>query len=207
MDDNTTRHDDHDESIAVPIADVLSEGLHVYGAEDAKIGVVRRYDLDAGYMVVEEGVLARRELYVPFHLIQSITPRALYLSVSKDALTDTYLLPPAATPLVEERNDASTGRAEVVIEHEIRSGYDGRPVEIAPVGLDEVNRNLVVGMTVMDVDDDYVGEVTHIDTAQEALVVKGALVDEKVRYVSFSQVARVDPDDMCVSLLVPKAAL
>jgi hypothetical protein len=196
-----------DESVAVPIADLMTEGLQVYGAESAKIGVVRRYDLDAGYMVVEAGVLARRELYVPFHLIGSITPHEIYLTVSKDELTDAYILPPAARPLVEEQTDAGTGRTTVVIEHEMRSGYDGRPVEVAPVPLDELTRTLAVGMTVTDADDEYVGEVTHIDPARGTLAVKGTLVDEAVRHVPFGQVARVDADDMCVTLLVPKASL
>lgn len=204
MDENTTRHDD---SVAVPIADVIAEGLHVCDVEGARVGVVRRYDLNAGYMVVEAGLLARRELYVPFHLLQSIDSHEIYLNVSKDALTDAYLQPPAARPLVEERKDASTGRTEMVIEHEIRSGYDGRPVEVAPVRVDEMTRNLVVGMSVTDVDDEYVGEVIHVDTEREVLAVKGTLVDEIVRYVPFSQVAQVDPNDMCVTLLVPKAAL
>ncbi len=186
---------------------MMTEGLRVYDSVGAKVGIVRRYDLTAGYMVVEEGLLARKELYMPFHLIQSISPHELYLTIPKEALTDAYLLPPGASPLVEEQRDSSTGRAEVVIEHEIRSGYDGRLVEIAPVDLDEVKRTLVVGMSVTDADDEYVGEVTHIDPAQETLIVKAALVDDRICRVPFSQIAQVDPSDMRVILLVPKLAL
>jgi sporulation protein YlmC with PRC-barrel domain len=204
MDDETTQHE---ETTATPIAGILTEGLHVYDANGAKVGVVRRYNLDAGYMVVEEGMLARKELYVPFHLIQSISPQELELIIPKEALTDAYLLPPEARPFVEEHQDASTGRAEMFIEHEIRSGYDGSLVEIAPVDVNELKRTLVVGMSVTDADDEYVGEVTYIDPAQETLVVKAVLVDDRIYQAPFSQIAQVDPDAMCVTLLVPKVAL
>ncbi|HEV8193495.1 MAG TPA: hypothetical protein VGP82_18695 [Ktedonobacterales bacterium] len=196
-----------DAIVAVPIAEWMDEGLPVYDVDGAKIGVVRRYDLNAGYMEVETGGLARQELYVPFHLMQSITPREIYLRVAKEAITDANLLPPAATPRMEERRNADAGSTEVVLTHEIPSGYDGSLVQIAPVPLDEVKHNLVIGMTVRDVDDEYVGEVTHIDPVQEVLVVKEALVDDTVRQIPLSQIARVDPDDMCVTLLVPKVAL
>ncbi|MGZ6388275.1 MAG: hypothetical protein ACXWQZ_03320 [Ktedonobacterales bacterium] len=195
------------DKVAVSIADWMAEGLPVYDVDGAKIGHVRRYDLEAGYMVVEVGVLARKELYVPFHLIQSITPSDISLGIPKEALTDAYLLPPAASPLVEEQMDPGTGRAEVMLTHEMRSGYDGRSVQIAPVRVDELTRTLAVGMTVMDVDYAYVGEVTQIDTARGHLTVKGSLTTEAVRTIPFSTVARVDPDEAIVALLVPMAAL
>lgn len=202
--DDNRRQDD---IVAVPIADWMDEGLPVYDVDGAKIGVVRRYNLDAGYMEVEEGGLARKELYVPFHLMQSITPREIYLRIPKDALTDAFLLPPAARPLIEEQTDSSTGRTSAVLTHEMRSGYDGRPVQIAPVRLDELTRTLTVGMTVLDVDDTYVGEVTRIDTARGLLIVRGSLTTEAVRTVPFGVVAHVDPDTAVVALLVPASAL
>lgn len=198
---------EQDDTVAVPLADWMTVGLSVYDVDGTKIGVVRRYDLDAGYMVVEEGMLARKELYVPFHLMQSITPHEIYLRLSKDMLTDAYLLPPPAKTLVEEQTDPGTGRTEAILTHEIRSGYDGQPVQIAPVRLDELARTLAVGMTVMDADDSYVGEVTQVDTTRGLLTVKGSMTDEAVRKVPFSVVARVDPDEAVVTLLVPAAAL
>lgn len=202
-DDNKRHHG----TIAAPIAALMAEGLVVYDAEGAKIGRVRRYDLDAGYMVVEEGGLARRELYIPFHLMQSITPREISLRISRDALTDAYLLPPAARTLLAEQVDPETGRAEVVMEHEIPSGYDGRPVQIAPVRLDEVVRTMTVGMTVLDVDDNYVGEVMRIDAARGLLTVKGSLGDDAVRTIPFSMVAQVNAVLGVVTLLVPSVSV
>lgn len=202
-DDNQRRHD----TIAAPIADLMAEGLAVYDVDGTKIGHVRRYDLVAGYMVVEEGRLARRDLYLPFHLMQTISPREIYLNVAKDALTDAYLLPPAARTRVEEQIDPETGRTEVVLTHELQSGYDRRPVQIAPVRLDEAARTMSVGMTVLDADDTYVGEVSRIDTTRRLLTVRGSLSDEAVRTVPFSMVAHVNADLDVVTLLVPSVAI
>lgn len=202
-DDNTTQ----DDTVAVPIAGWMAVGLHVYDADGARIGEVRRYDLEAGYMLVEEGALTKRELYVPFHLMRSITPHEIYLSLSKNALTDAYLLPPAAKPLVEQQIDADTGRTDAVILHEIHSGYDGHPVEVEPVRVDELTHTLAIGMTVMDVDEEYVGEVTQVDTAGWRLTVRGRMTGDVMRAIPFSAVAHVDPDTGIVTLLVPAIAL
>jgi hypothetical protein len=207
MQDDIDENRGQDHTVAVPIADVMAKGLAVYDAEGAKIGPVRRYDLEAGYMVVEEGKLARRELYLPFHLMQTITPRAIYLNVAEDALTDAYLLPPAARTHVEEQIDPETGRTEVVLTHELRSGYDRRPVQIAPVRLDELTRTMTVGMTVLDADDAYVGELTRIDTTRGLLTVRGNLSDEAVRTIPFSMLAHVNADVGVVTLLVPSVAI
>lgn len=201
--DNRRRHD----TVAVPIADMMVEGLTVYDMDGAKIGHVRRYDLEAGYMVMEEGRRARRELYLPFHLMQTITPRAVYLNVAKDALTDAYLLPPAARTLVEEQINPETGRSEVVLTHELPSGYDRRPVQIAPVRLDELTHTMSVGMTVLDADDAYVGEVMRIATIHGLLTVRGNLSDETAHAVPFSMVAHVNTDLGVVTLLVPSVAI
>lgn len=184
---NNLRQDD---TVAAPIADWIDVGWHVYDTGGAKIGGVRRYDLETGYMAVEERGLTKRKLYVPFHLMRSITPHEIYLSLSQNALTDTYRLPPAAKPLDERQIDADTGRTETVSPHEVRSGYDGQPVEVEPVRLDELARALATGMTVVDVDDEYVGEVTQVDIAGWQLTVRGNLTGDAVRIVRLAAAPR-----------------
>ncbi|MGZ3636752.1 MAG: hypothetical protein ACXWQR_09335 [Ktedonobacterales bacterium] len=207
MRDDTDENRGQDDTVAVLIADVMAEGLAAYDAEGAKIGYVRRFDLEAGYMVVEEGMLARRDLYIPFHLMQSSTPHEIYLNVSMDALTDAYLLPPAARTRIEEQIDPETGRTEVVLTHELQSGYDGHPVQIMPVRLGELTRTMTVSMTVLDADDAYAGEVMRIDTTRGLLTVRGSLSNEAVRTVPFSMVAHVNADLGVVTLLVPSVAI
>ena len=187
------------------IGDMIKEGLHVLDVNGVKIGPVHRYDLDAGYMVVEHGALAKQRFYVPFHLVRSITPKEIYLAVSKAALADNYYLPPIMKPVVEEWTNPLTGRTELVIFHELRSGYDGRPVRIKPVSVDEVMTRITVGMTVVDVDDDYVGEIIAVDG--DLLTVQNDFADHTIHTVSVGVVQRVDPVDRSVILLVPKIAL
>jgi sporulation protein YlmC with PRC-barrel domain len=73
--------------------------------------------------------------------------------------------------------------------------------------VDEVARDLVVGMSVVDAEDEYVGKVTDIDSSNASFVVRGALVDDAVHHVPFGQVAQICPDDMCITLLIPKDIL
>lgn len=188
--DNNTEQGD---IVVKRIADLMAQGLRVYDANGETIGAVQRYDLDAAYMVVEEGWLAKREVYLPFHLIRSIDPHEIYLAVLKGALSDAYLLPPAARPLVEEQTYPDTGQTEDVITHEIRSGYDGHAVQVEPVHLDELKRSLAVGMTVVDVDGEYVGEVTHYDAARGLLTVRNTLTEDPVAFVPLSVVVGPDP--------------
>src|SRR5262245_8716197 len=202
MDEETMKSDD---VVVASIADMIKEGLHVIDVNGVKIGAVQRYDLDAGYMEVEHGVMAKQRFYIPFHLMRSITPKEISLAVSKAALADTYYLPPIMRPVVEEMTNPLTGRTELVILHELRSGYDGRPVRITPVSVDEVMARITVGMTVMDIDDDFVGEI--IDRDEDLLTVKDDFADNFIHTVPVGLVQRVDPNDMSVTLLVPKIAL
>ena len=202
MDEETMKSDD---VVVASIADNIKEGLHVIDVNGVKIGAVQRYDLDAGYMEVDHRVMAKQRFYIPFHLMRSITPKEISLAVSKAALADTYYLPPIMRPVVEEMTNPLTGRTELVILHELRSGYDGRPVRITPVSVDEVMARITVGMTVMDIDDDFVGEI--IDRDEDLLTVKDDFADNFIHTVPVGLVQRVDPNDMSVTLLVPKIAL
>src|SRR5262245_49440406 len=202
MDEETMKSDD---VVVASIGDMIQEGLHVIDVNGVKIGAVQRYDLDAGYMTVEHGMMAKQRFYVPFRLMRSITPKEISLAVSKAALDANYYLPPMLKPLVEEMTNPLTGRTELVILHEVRSGYDGRPVRITPVSVDEVITRISVGMTVVDVDDDFVGE--SIDRDEDQLTVKDDFADNFIRTVPVGLVERINPDDMSVTLLVPKMAL
>jgi hypothetical protein len=191
--------------VVVGIANMMREELPVFDVNGMKIGQVHRYDLDAGYMVVEHSALEKRRLYIPFHLILTITPKEIFLAAAQATLTDDYLVPPLIKPVVEEWTNPLTGRAEEVIWHELRSGYDERLVRTMPVSLDEVTNNITLGMTVVDVDGDYVGEV--IDREEERLTVRDDIADDTTHIVPLGVVARVNLDDLEVVLLIPKRAL
>jgi hypothetical protein len=194
-----------DAVVGAVIDNLMGEGLPVFDVDGVRIGRVSRYDLEAGYMVVEQGALARRRLYLPFHLMRTLTPKEFSLSVSTAGLTDDYLLPPAIKPVVEEWTNPLTGCAEAVIWHEIHSGYDERLVRIMPVSLDEVVNGVTLGMTVLDVDGDYVGEI--IDRDEERLTVRDDIAGDTIQIVPFGVVLGVDLDNLEVTLLIPKLAL
>ena len=202
MDDEGTNRDI---VVVVDIDNLMREGLPVFDLNGAKVGHVHRYDLEAAYMVVEQGALRKQRFYLPFHLIRSITPKEVYLAVSQAALTDAYLLPPAITSVVEQWTNPLTGRTEMVILHELRSGYDGRLVQIMPVSLDELDTEITIGMTVVDVDGDYVGEI--IDRKDDRLTVRDDIASDTTHIVPLGVVARVNLDDLEVILLIPKRAL
>jgi hypothetical protein len=194
-----------DAVVVAVIDNLMGEGLPVFDVDGVRIGPISRYDLDSGYMVVEQGALASRRLYLPFHLLRTIPPKEFSLSVSKAGLTNVYLLPPAIKPVVEEWTNPLTGRTEAVIWHEIHNGYDGRLVRMMPVSLDEVASGVTMGMTVLDVDGDYVGEV--IDRDKARLTVRDDIAGDTIHIVPFGVVLGVDLDDLEVTLLVPKLAL
>jgi hypothetical protein len=194
-----------DAAVVVAMDDLMREGLPVFDLTGARIGPVYRYDLEAGYMVVEHGAFSRRRFYIPFHLIRSITPKKIYLAVAQAMLTDDFLQPPAIKPVVEEWTNPLTGRTEMVILHEVRSGYDGRLVRVMPVSVEEVTERITIGMTVLDVDDDYVGEI--IDRDEERLIARNDIAGDTTHIVPFGFVASVNLEDLTVNLLVPKVAL
>jgi hypothetical protein len=202
MDEEGTQHE---AVVVVGIASMMREGLPVFDVNGEKIGSVHRYDLDAGYMVVEHGALEKRRLYIAFRLILTITPKEIFLAVARATLTDDYLLPPLIRPVVVEWTNPLTGRTEEVIWHELGSGYDGTVVRVMPVSLDEITNNITLGMTVIDVDGDYVGEI--IDRDEERLTARDDIADATFHVVPLGVVAHVDLEDLAVNLLIPKRAI
>jgi hypothetical protein len=58
----------------------LMDGMPVYDSSKDKIGDVKMYSATAGYMMVEHGLMPRKNLYIPFRLIGSIDPKEIFLT-------------------------------------------------------------------------------------------------------------------------------
>jgi hypothetical protein len=73
-------------------ADMIQEGLRVMDVNGVKIGAVRRYDLEAGYMVVESGAFSPVYHVVPFSAIGSVNrdTQSVHLTVQGGALQKTH---------------------------------------------------------------------------------------------------------------------
>jgi hypothetical protein len=76
----------------------ISVGTDVFDANGEKVGAVRQYDPQASYMVLEKGMLFKKDLYVPVSAIDRTTTDGIRLSLFKDDLkADRFTAPPAGT--------------------------------------------------------------------------------------------------------------
>jgi ribosomal 30S subunit maturation factor RimM len=161
---------------------MMREDLAVYEAGGEKIGSVRDHSNDAGYLLVETGPIARKELYVPYNAIQSIDPREIFLSLGKAALLGDYSAPPRAAIVVE--GDIASTR--------VSSGYDAGTAEINRVDLQMVRRDLARGMTVFATGNTKLGEVDGIDPQTGFMVVKEQLPSRNRLFIPFAFIVSID---------------
>jgi hypothetical protein len=173
---------------------VIRGGLAVHDANGEKIGIVRDYSNVAGYLVVQTGLIAHKELYVPYSAIQSIDPREVYLSLRKAALVGDYSAPPAATIVVEGDTAATV----------VPSGYDGSPAAFNRVNLELVRRDIARGMAVYATSGDKLGTVDGFDSHVGYLVVQGHHFGEKDFFIPFAAITAIDREDGEVFLAISK---
>jgi uncharacterized protein (TIGR02271 family) len=73
----------------------LSKGMHVYDSTGEKIGSLRGFDTSGGYIDVQKGFLFHKDFYVPVSSVSQTTPEGVFLSLSKDDLSNaSYDQPP-----------------------------------------------------------------------------------------------------------------
>ena len=74
----------------------IADDMTVYTFDGEKVGKVRNYDPQAGYVDVQKGWLFKKDFYVPLAAISSVDEDGITLKLTKDALEDDrYSLPPA----------------------------------------------------------------------------------------------------------------
>jgi hypothetical protein len=87
----------------------LEDGMLVFDLNNEKVGNVKMYSTAAGYLVVGSGALEERDLYLPFRLIRSIDPDAIYISATSATLEAQYAERPRTHTVVETRLVAGPG--------------------------------------------------------------------------------------------------
>jgi hypothetical protein len=187
--------------IVVNVAEFLHTDMHVFDSEQERLGTVRMFNVDAGYFMVEKGVFAHKDLYIPFQLIRTIDPNEIFLKQPKDALERDYLQPPAITTQQEERE----GHVEST--STVKSGFDDRPVVVSRIDVSAMAQQLRSGMTVYDVEGTFVGSVTQFDSARAVMTVENGVFSPKVLFIPFSLIQQVYPSDSYLMLGLPKDAL
>jgi len=76
----------------------ITVGTDVFDANGEKVGTVKQYNPQASYMVLEKGMLFKKDLYVPVSAIDRTTTDGIRLSLFKDDLkADRFTAPPAGT--------------------------------------------------------------------------------------------------------------
>ncbi len=65
----------------------ISEGMTVYDAAGQKIGKVREYNAQGGYLDVEKGFLFHKDFYVPSNAVARSDADGVYLQLSQDDLS------------------------------------------------------------------------------------------------------------------------
>ncbi len=173
---------------------VIRAGLSVHDASGEKIGSVRDYSTAAGYLVVQTGLVTHKDLYVPYSAIQSIDPREVYLSLSKDTLAGDYSAPPPASIVVEDATATTM----------VPSGYDGSPAEFNRVNLEMMRRDIARGMAIYATSGDKIGTVDGFDSQVGYMVVAHNHFGKKDFFIPFAAINSIDREFGEVFLAVSK---
>jgi hypothetical protein len=73
----------------------LGKGPKVYDADGKEVGRVYQYDPTTGWLVIEKGVFAPKDLFVPVTAVDYLDSKGVHLRVSKDVLTQAFVVQPA----------------------------------------------------------------------------------------------------------------
>jgi hypothetical protein len=88
----------------------FAAGATVYDTAGAKVGTLRAYNPQGGYLLVEKGWLFPKDLYIPVGAVQRTDATgAVHLGLRKDDLRDDrYAIPPVGGPTVAGSDSQST---------------------------------------------------------------------------------------------------
>ena len=84
----------------------ITPGTDVFDANGDKVGMVRQYNPQASYLVLEKGTLFKKDLYVPVSAIHRTMTEGIQLNLFKDDLkADRFTAPPTS-----DASDMATNR-------------------------------------------------------------------------------------------------
>jgi hypothetical protein len=73
----------------------IADGMTAYGADGDKVGTVRNYDPQAGYLDIQKGWLFTKDFYVGLAAVQAVNEDGIVLRLTKQELSDDrYASPP-----------------------------------------------------------------------------------------------------------------
>ncbi len=192
------------DGVAGNISQLITYGQRVYDCDGNKVGTVEQYDTEMGWMTVQKGAFVHHELYIPFSVVWTIDKREITLTQSRDDLLASYANPPARTTSVKNMEVAGKGTLEQTTVTTVPSGYTGAPIQVDRTNLDEIKRQIGVGMRVFDVYGDKVGTVDGYNTAHDYLKVSRSRFLPHDLFVPLALVDGVDLEARDVHLAVTK---
>ncbi len=187
-----------DEIIVENFASQIANGMAVYDANGDKIGTVQQYDLTNGWFETEKGVFFPRDRYIPFSAIDRIGPSGIYLSVTKDYISDMYDQPPFVNV------DVVAGPAGAAAVGTVASGYDGNRVVVDSTTISQAIGRLENGLKVYDSNSAKVGRVYQYTPGSDWIVVEKGVFSSDL-YVPVTAIDYLDGDG--VHLRVTKDVL
>lgn len=184
------------------IPGTVTTGQTVYDNAGKKVGTVDAVDANTGYVMVQANPFSEKDMYIPFRLITNVDPRELFLSVSRDEVRRDYAgLPPRSTQVADLDGTETAVTTEP-------SGYDGSPIAVERVKIDQLRSRIAVGYQVYTTDMTDLGKITRYDPVTGwMLVEKGVGPNKRNLMIPVTLVDFVDPGSSAVSLVASAADL
>jgi hypothetical protein len=98
----------------------ITDGMTVYGADREKLGTVRNYDPEAGYLDIQKGWLFTKDFYVGLSAIDSVDEHGINLHLTKEVLNDDrFATPPMRGGFAYSGDDTAPEKEPVDREQDI----------------------------------------------------------------------------------------
>lgn len=147
----------------------VTTGLIVYDRNGDKVGYVDQAYGEQGWMVVRVSEFGTRSLWVPYRLVRTADMREIFVSATEEELSIAYAEPPARSTSVANVN----GRTIATTTEP--SGYDGKPMRLHRVDVDEIKELLAVDQRVWTSDEAEVGTIKQLDVDAGYMIVEKGL--------------------------------
>ncbi len=104
----------------------IAAGMTVYGSDGDKLGTVRNYDREAGWLDIQKGWLFQKDFYVGMVAITAVDEQGITLRLTKQDLDDDrYGSPPVAGEVehvILAESTVSDEAEPLLVEHELVPG-------------------------------------------------------------------------------------
>jgi hypothetical protein len=170
----------------------------VYDTAGAKVGTLRAYNPQGGYLLVEKGLLFPKDLYIPLAAVQGTDATgAVHLGLRKDDLQDVrYTIPPVGGPTVTEGDGQSmTSHAdEETITIPVHEGDIVGGTQQEEQGRVRVHKEVVQEHETVSVWLEQEHDIEVPVTGEEAVVDKQTRATKEVRVRKERVTVEADPD-------------